>query len=373
MHDPAQGSKIQVLITDISSPLGAELANTLLANGVTVYGLGKKNLSPHLLIKKNFTLLDLDLSQPLPSNLPRFDQIFHLVGAENHHISSEQNQLSPLLRNLLDIAVRAESRVAIILPINCNLNLLDFLATRIKTINQLNLYLVGDTYGPQMHLHETVGLPAIIAQAILSDRIILPNEGLDMLFPTYLQDAADFLAKTVFEPQANDKVGTIVSNNPQNALTIGYTIQKLAGLLLNKEIGLFFAGSPQDSRPRPAPSIEVHKLVKTTALEQGLAQTFNHFMHQVKAAAPQNTTPNLQRVNYQQFVPQEDKLAKFRKFKAPKFSIKSPKIRGSKAKLITFAVIGLLILLIVKTTTEILLGVGDLKATKTAIEAANWK
>lgn len=376
MHDPAPLSKIQVLITDISSHLGAALAVALLENGIIVYGLGKKHLSPGLLIKKNFTLLDLDLSQPLPSNLPRFDLIFHLVQSESHLAITQDNQTSPLLRNLLSTAAQSQSRVAIILGTNCGPNTLEFLAARAKTIPLLNLYIIGDVYGPEMNLQESALLTSLISQAILTDKIILPNEGLDLIFPTYIKDAADYLVKTIYEPQTSDKVRTIVSNTPQNALTIAYTIQKLATLLLNKEISLFFSGLPQDSKPRPVPQIEIHKLMERTALEQGLTNTINFFMHRAKNThTPTPIVPieNLQRVSYQELVPKVDKFARFKKFKKPSFNFKKPRVKSSRKKLIILGVTALMALLFTKTTAEIALGANDLKATKKAIESANWQ
>lgn len=375
MHDSAH-PKIEVLITDISTHLGAALAKRLLESGVAVYGLGKKNLPPQLLIKKNFTLLDLDLSQPLPNSLPRFEQIFHIATHETHSLLTPENPTSPVLRNLLDVAAQSLSRVAVIIPVNCSANLLEFLAARAKAINQLNLFLIGDTYGPDLDLSENSILTSLISQALFSNKIILPNEGLDTIFPTYADDATAYLASTIFEPRLNEvKIQTIVSNAPQNALTIAYTIQKISMLLLNKEIGLFFSGTPQDTKLRPAAPVEVHKLSHATAFEQGLTNTFSSLASHSRAPEaplPVDVTPARERINYQQFVPQEDKYKKFKNFKKPKISFRRPGIKSSKSRLTTVAVIGLVLFFLIKTVAETIFGINNLKSAKTAIETTNW-
>ena len=130
MPTTAHAARIEILLTDVTSYLGANLAKSLLKKSAAVYGVGRRHLPPQLLAQKHFTLLDLDLSQPLPGNLPRFDMIFHAV-PPNYHSTS------PVLKNLISLCAKGLSKVVLILPVESDPSLIEFLLERARDLNGL--------------------------------------------------------------------------------------------------------------------------------------------------------------------------------------------------------------------------------------------
>src|SRR3989344_7832046 len=81
--------KKSILITHVDSFLGESLAVFLVSRGYQVWAVGNPPLSKDLLSNHNFTLLELDLSQPLPEYLPTFDFVLYL-GLLNSEFSLQQ-------------------------------------------------------------------------------------------------------------------------------------------------------------------------------------------------------------------------------------------------------------------------------------------
>jgi methyl-accepting chemotaxis protein len=383
MQNPAAPTKLEVLITDISSYLGSSLAKNLLDHAVAVYGVGKHHLPPQLLAKKNFTLLDLDLTQPLPENLPRFDLIFHLVPSDYH----SQSPSSPILRNLLHLCVQGQSKVVLVLPVNSNPDLVDFLLEREKDLNGfLSFYLVGDVYGPSMDLNQKGIFCTLVSQAVASDKIILTNEGHDILYPTYISDIVGLLSNVVLEPgvKRNDNLQIACSSDPQTALEIAYKIQKIAAMNLGRDLGLFFSGEPGSGTEQAALQLHTHRIINATHLEEGLTSTLRHFVSNIKnQPMPEaQSTSHIREAVYQEHIPHQGRHPSviLTRLLAGKNLIKKPKIHDtvgnvpkSKFKIAGIIIVVLLMLFIGKGIYDVVLGFTDLKAAKKSLEVSSWQ
>lgn len=383
MPTSAPFPKIEVLITDVSSYLGVNLAKNLLGEPMAVYGIGRRHLPPQLLAQKYFTLLDLDLSQPLPANLPRFDVIFHIF-ASNYHA---QSKTSPVLRNLLGICAKGFSKVVLILPVESDPNLIEFLLERVRNLNGLlSFHLIGDIYGPRMDLDEKNVLGTLISQAAASDKIILKNDGQDILYPAFISDIVKFLTKSVLEQESSTKnsLEVVCSSDPQTALNLAYALQKVASLSLGRDVDLYFGGET-GSQQKPSFQLHVHKLPGAVQPEEGFAST----LRSLAPAHPSNLHQNLpvagpeqgRRAAYplpvQQAVPMEGKFAKIKNIKPKigrRYRLKIPRsLPHSRFKTALAATLAVIMLFIVKGTWDTAFGLSDLKSAKMALETANFK
>lgn len=374
MPDSAPGPKIDVLITDISSYLGASLAATLLAKHIWVYGVGKHHLPVQLLAKKNFTLLDLDLAQPLPSSLPRFDIIF----CAQEGPDSSLTPTSPMLRNLLNVCAQGQSKVITLLSARSDPNLIEFLQKREKDLHgAFSFFLIGDLYGEQMNPNEQTGLGSLIAQAAATDKIILKNEGRDIVYPTYIADIVNFLNETIKNPdlEVPNKPAVLTSSDPQTTLDVAYKIQKVAAMGLGRDLGLFFGGGPQIPDLTPTSRLNSQKLPGATDLEEGLAATLHHL---TKFTSSTSATPVPAPVDYplpvQKAVVKDSRLDKIKNLKVPKIEPKLPrKLLQKKAKLFILLPIIAVLLFLSKGVLDVTFAISDLKSAQTSLKDGNFQ
>ena len=313
--ESAQNQKKQILITDVTSYLGVELARSLLSQNCIVFGVGKPHreqlgagLAGDLLQKSDFTLLETDLAQPLPSYLPAFDLIFHLIShvplftksAPASQNLSRSADFLPTMSNIIFQAKEGNSQLIIIAPISNDSNFYDYLTQDIAQKN-VKLFLVGDLYGPRMPLaSEQSILGKLIAQAVGSDKVILENEGLDMVYPAYISDIIFAVNKFVFAPDYHKNIHFLISESPKTALSVAYEIQNAARMTLQKDLGLFYAGQSIANHNQQV-TIKPHDLGYTPKinLREGLKKTFEYF---AKLSPPGLNTqiPHFQRRSTQQ-------------------------------------------------------------------------
>src|SRR4030043_1037157 len=270
-------SKLQVFLTDAGSYLGVSLAQALLLQNCEVFGVGNSVLLTKLLSNHNFTLLELDLNQPLPRYLPKFDIIFY----------QDLTAQASVFNNIATLA-KENSKIVIFAPVTCDTGHLDNIVQDKEFLKLTKFFLIGDLYGPEMPLrsknnHSVLrNIPSefgqIISQAVTSDKIILENEGLNMIYPTYITDAVFAIIKLVFSKDT-EKLNYIVSQDPKTALSVSYIIQNIINVTCGKQVGLFFSGPQPTFEIDPEPVVKIGNLGFTpkVELEEGLAQTFEYF------------------------------------------------------------------------------------------------
>lgn len=367
--------KTQVLITSVGSYLGAALAKSLLGENCEVFGQGKSSLILDILPKQNFTLLELDLTQPLPSYLPSFDLIFYLdlLEAVSHKSSLRLPGVTPASPHIISQAESAQSKIFVFAPITQG-EQYDYLVKDDFTNKFLKMFLVGDLYGPGMPIATVQSkdpasiiqseLSSMIFQAIKTDKVILENEGLKEIYPAYITDVIFGINKFVFG-QDSKNIHTLISEGPQTSLSVAYEIQNTARLFFGKELGLFFAGSA-NFIPKQEPIIRIHDFgfEPKVKLTEGLKNTFGYFakLGQIQTTVESKPSPQFfekkisPRINRQ---PSANRLPLTSKI--PQFSFK-PRL---KTALILVGI--LLFLAIAKTGLDIYLGISNLNNAKDSL------
>src|SRR3990167_7770996 len=269
----------QILVTDTF--LGSEIAKSLLFAGFSVWGVGNSPLTTDLLSKKEFTLLEVDFSQPLPSYLPKFASVFFLGFLKDRNFATlGDTNFSPQIRNLLANSSE-DQKIFVLLPIFADAELLRKKIEAHNLHSDTDFILIGDVYGSGMplaphnkHLHSN-SLSDLIWQAAKDDKIILKNEGLDLIYPTFLADATFAISRLALA-KSEKKIHFVISDEPKTALTVSYAIQHALTMTLGKNVELFFEG------PEPVEKQQVQKAVEIANLEfepkqnleEGLRTTF---------------------------------------------------------------------------------------------------
>lgn len=369
MNASAQNQQIQVLVTDVGSYLGASLAESLLAQNCAVFGIGHSPLIANLLEKPKFTLLELDLAQPLPSYLPHFGFVFYLLPSTPYQPPFSLLTLAPATTQIIGLAKEDRSQVLVLAKLASDSSLYEYLAPTDQIKRNLKLFLVGDLYGPGMPLlaNQENELANLLFQAVKTDKVILSDEGLAIIYPAYISDVVFAINKFVFGNNPGH-VHCLVSESATVALTAAYEIQNAARVVLGKELGLFFGG-PAITQPQSIIKISNLDFSPKVKLAQGLKTTFEYFVNKGLVARPQpqqssrSTFPmfTTQPVTSSQQLILDQIMAKPANknfpltFKIPQFSFK-PRIKTA-----LFLVLIFLLLFLGKTIFDIYWGVTNLK------------
>ena len=355
--------KFTILVAGVNSYLGTSLALSLLNKGHVVTGIGKKHLLPDLIKRKNFTFIDLDLSQPLPVYLERFDLIFYQLtkspnlAKSSDLFASSQIELTSLLRE-------AKSRLAITASLDQEEELTAYLLN--KNQATFDLFLVGDLYGPEMT--ETFDSPnnlaSLIAQALQTDKIILEKDGLTPIYPAYVSDVLTSIEKSIFD---KDEPKTyFLFSEPTTALSVTYEIQNSARLVLAKELELFFKDAAGESLENEATTHHNSDLDPQVSLKEGLKKTFEYYRNH----HPQEKLMPTSTVDLAAFV---KKPAPHEPAQDQKPTKTSPKTTKNFRKFFLASLILIFfILLLVKSGLDLYLGTSSLKESQVQLASANF-
>ena len=301
----AQTNSAKVLVTEAGSLLGFSLVQFFLSRGKQVFGVGKIPPPQEILKNPNFTLLDIDIAQPFPQYIPKFDLIVHLLHESTETLKkfTPDSNLTSATNHILT-QTKEGTQVILFIPLEASNNFYEKLTRDEHVKENLKLFLCGDIYGPQepyveaaknhphtfrhhtRHFYYHNELTNIIAQAEVADKIILEDEGQRNVFPTYVDD----VLKAFEHFQGNDdskKVKIIVSESPMIALTCAYEVQKIARSVLSKELKLYFSGPEKQIEKEPHPLVHPDSLgfEPEVKLEEGLKKTFEVYKKD-KSAEP---------------------------------------------------------------------------------------
>lgn len=372
MYDSAHPPKERVLLTNLDSYFAVELTKSLIAKGIFVYAIS--NRTTQLIENRHFTLLDIDLSQPIPNYLPNFKSIFHFAREADLNVNTSPHHFSTLTKNILSLG--KNSKVFVILSLKTPTNYIDALIEH----ENLKVFLIGDIYGPGQNYHKLQTAESILEDfirgAIVKKRIILENEGQHFIYPTYISDAV-FAVNKFTNRQDPKNLRTIVSEQPKNALEIAYEIQNQMALILNVYIDLFFSGEAKHIKK----NIAAHQVQTAhlgfepkVKLEEGLKYIFEELKNSKsnlgEEAPPTNYLPLNQKPHHKHkpqksisSVPGSRPLAVARlkhlsKLKNPKFA--------ALIVLIIFA-------FIIKISLNLGLAANDLKSSQNALNLGNFQ
>lgn len=269
--------KTHILVTSVGSFLGRSLARALLDQNCVIYGISATRLPSQLLANPNFTLIDIDLAQPLPHYLPSFNLIFDLSPLENFtgHLRGLTRTSPTMARH-----VTADTRLFIAAPLTTDPESID--ATNCQ------LLLVGDVYGPGMSAADQSNeLQDLISQAATGDKIILKDEGLRPIYPAYIKDVIAAVYKIAFSG-GTGKVVHVLAQPASTSLSVAYEIQSAIARVAAKDVGLFFTG-PQTAGQFSHLTISTHdhQFAPKFSLKEGLKETFRYMQQsdQIKISA----------------------------------------------------------------------------------------
>lgn len=369
--------RTHLLITEAGSFLGSSLIDTFLLQNCAVFGLGNSPLLSDLLVRDNFTLLELDLAQPIPAHLPRFDLIFYLDLLRNkaQDQSLSRPSLPPTLATVISYAKENNSKVFICAPILTDSRLMESLFLEGSQKELLKLLMIGDLYGPKMPLSDETQssqgeLSNLISQALLGDKVILEHEGLKMIYPTFITDAVFAINKFVFKSDGQNPE-VIVSESPQSALSVAYEIQNVANINFGKTLDLFFAGPKPQTSYQPEASLKIGEpsFTPKVKLTQGLKETFEYFSkvgllkktsngvaESERALSPKTALLNKISLNHQQ-----SQVARTFNLRLPSTLFKA------RAKTAVVVLLVILVFSIIKTGLDVYLGVKNLRSAQDAL------
>lgn len=381
MAQSAQTHKPHVLISEAATFLGQSLAQSLLAQNCTVYGTATTALPHHVITNHDFTLLEYDLSQPLPTHLPKFDIIldFTHLKTHSHNAFLAIPPVSTQTASLITLAkTQPLTKIFIFAPINTPGEFYEYLTGGDENLkDRLKLFLVGDLYGPHMKSDLDNQLAKLIFQAINTDKLILENDGLTPIYPAYISDVTFAVNKFVFSQGSFNNIQQLVSENAKTTLSIAYEIQNAIRLAAAKEISLFFASRTTDLTPSHYPvDIKIHSLgfSPKVQLEHGLKNTFEYFASQnlIKLTTRFDFTPSTTAHNQQTrtILSKQEPISQNRK----RLTLKIPKVAASFGfkKIIALATL-IIGLFMAKLTLDLYLGAKNINSTKKLIQTSDFQ
>lgn len=389
MQNSAQATT-KVLITQIGSLLGFSLAKLMLSKDKKVYGLGKKAPPEEILKNPNFTLLDINLAQPFPSHIPQFDLIFHLLPESGQTLKKyPHSKLTHATNNIILLAKQGLSKVILLAPITTSNYFYDRI-TDDKSRANIKLFLFGDIYGPNEpiihvkvqdsnnnysdHFYSHNELTNLISQAQVADKVVLEDEGMRTVFPTYIDDAILAVEKYLDDLDSKS-VRVVVSEDHKTTLRCAYSIQKVARIILNRELKMYFSGPEKQIEPQPHPVIRLEYLgfEPKVQLEEGLKKTFDYYKNskEINKSEFQNdptekySTEPHHRIN---------NLLTSKATQTKRINSRIPAlVFGHSIKRILLIIVALIILSFAKTGLDIYLGLSSLQSARNALSSADFE
>ena len=394
----AQTNSAKALVAEVGSLLGFSLARFFLSRGKQVFGMGKIPPPQAILKNPNFTLLDIDIAQPFPQYIPKFDLIVHLLHESTETLKkfTPDSNLTSATNHII-AQTKEGTQVVLFAPLEASNNFWEKLTRDEHTRENLKVFLCGDIYGPQepfieaaknhphtfrhhtRHFYYHNELTNLIAQAAVADKIILEDEGQRNVFPTYIDD----VLKAFEHFQANDdstKVKIIVSESPLIALTCAYEVQKIARSALDKELKLYFSGPEKQIGKEPQPLVHPDSLgfKPEVKLEEGLKKTIEFYKETDKS----HISPQIQSSNFQSPTSRiEDIQKRYREhLQAPKkgalnkIAARIPVNKSHfKAKKIIFALTVIIFLIVAKTGLDLYLATTSLKIASQLVASGDFQ
>ena len=276
----------------------------------------EKNIE-HLKSFPNFRLVDADVTQPLPSDLPKPDFIFHLASPASPNMKSPRSYMAfPIetllvnsqgTHNLLELAKSSNARILFAStseiygdpdispqPESYNGNVSSIgprsvydEAKRFGEAIMMGYYRkfgvdarivrIFNTYGPQMQHDDGRVVSNFIVQALKGEPLTVYGEGKQTRSFCYVSDMVAGLYAYMF---GNGLAGQVINiGNPDEYTIVDFAkhIKEITGS--NSEI--VFEELPEDDPKQRQPDISKAKELlgwqPTVTLEEGLAKTIEYF------------------------------------------------------------------------------------------------
>jgi len=256
-----------VLIAGGAGFIGAKLCEILLSQNLKVICLdnlstGKKENIETLLKNPYFKFEEFDLNNESLINKFNVDYIFHLAGVEEF-INGIDVSLDTLFvnsigtKNLLELAKQIKAKFLLVSTLSVYEGLLSnssinhnfglsskefqkythheakrfgeaLVAEYYRKFNvNCRIVRIADCYGPKMPLEEGSNISKFIKQSLEKNKITIEGEGLDLLYPTYIDDVIFGIQKAMFFENTSGEIYSLINNEGITEINLAYTLQKI--------------------------------------------------------------------------------------------------------------------------------------------------
>lgn len=274
------------LIAGAAGFVGSHLCQVLVSQNCLVYGLdnwttGKKaNLKP-VLDHKNFVFLEHDLNLPLKLSLPPIDYVFHLAGIEAYldglDVSLETLLVNSLgTRRLLELARKNKAKFLLGSTIDIYSGFLSatdlnqyFSSDRrraeayshheAKRFSEAlvheyfdrfrldaRIVRLGHAYGPYQNLDAGGDIARLFKAAVAGGPLVVDNQGLKSLYPTYVTDLVYGLTKAMFSGSASGQIYTLINPEKTSVLNFANRLKQAMG---DEELKIEFSSRTSELEP----------------------------------------------------------------------------------------------------------------------------
>ncbi|MEM3063569.1 MAG: NAD-dependent epimerase/dehydratase family protein, partial [Nitrososphaerota archaeon] len=307
------------LVSSAGSFLGQAICANLLAQNCKVIALEEaKNFAALEKFKNldNFKLIEADLVDTFPTNLSKVDYIFHLAGvagcfitkkfALNDLLSSSigtnflikkaiDDKAVFVLASTIDVYYGALSGVSLEYYFGVkSSNAAHYshheakryaealLAEYVKDYKLKGIICrVGHLYGPGMNLDGDI-VGSLIKQTLEEEKLIVEDDGLEIIYPVYIGDVSYGFIKAAFEKRSIGKIFSFVDDVGVTVKDFANILSYLAYKLYSKELKVTFVQSGSTlkfptHRPDLSNSKEILNWEPKVNLVVGLERTLEYF------------------------------------------------------------------------------------------------
>lgn len=379
MQPSANAVKSAALVAGGAGFLGSHLCEALLHQGLAVIccdnlSIGKKENIAHLLKDPNFHFLEHDITKPIPPNFS-IEVVFHLAGSLEH--SGSKASISTLIvnslgtYNLLEFA--KEKGAKFVLASSARLSpslasakdLRHYFGLDSEAENYLSLqeakrfaesltseYIrnynldglvvrLADVFGPRMDLDSPNPLNSLLKQALRKEEMTVWGDGLNNLYPTYVQDVVFGILKTLYSERVRGQILYLV--NPQKITQISLAEEIKSLVESSREIvKTEIEEEIEDNTVRfdPKSTQELLSWQPKVSLSAGLKQTLSYFQ--------KKTQPQKEEIETVLGQPEPETVVEPVKEERVSIPVKFPKVKKSYLKgIIVSSCIALVVLVLI--------------------------
>ena len=258
--------------------IGSHLSEALLARGYEVicidnFQRGSIHDLTGLVGETKGLVVSHDAARPIPDDLPRFDEIYHLAmppEAPGRHEPVQRIRRARMLLTLFDRAARDGARVLLLAPSGSRDPMgagpTEALAARIAARRGVNLKIArtAETYGPRMQFDPGGGVGSYLAKTLREESLAGRDDYHQPRSLCFVGDVVEGCLRLMADADAPSLVDIAPSTEVAAAGLVN-TIRELAGL------GFPTGGSETDGRPACRAGAE--RLQLMTPLREGLRLT----------------------------------------------------------------------------------------------------
>ncbi|NMB56591.1 NAD-dependent epimerase/dehydratase family protein [Candidatus Beckwithbacteria bacterium] len=258
---------ITILVGGGAGFVGSHLCQMLLEQNCYVYCVDnflsakEKNIKT-CLANPRFKLIKHDLSEKNSLRIDRpLDYVFHLAGIEPY-INGLNLDLPTLMvnsfgtRTLLNLAHKHQAKFLlgssedIFHEFHPGPKFTDYFQNRInegetifaqakKFAEELvvefakeknldaRIVRMGFVYGPRLNIQSGNLMVKMMAQAVFENRVFLPNDGMSIIYPTFISDVVFGMIKAMFSQSSKGRIYGLINPEPKTLLQIAYTLKDL--------------------------------------------------------------------------------------------------------------------------------------------------